>query len=694
MRVRGCRSVPSGWAQGAFLGALFLFLGGCALSPKPLDADERDRLAEETRKGLFAGQEPIDHPLTLAEATARAIKYQADYRQRQMEEAAAEAQLDVAKFDLLPKLTVNAGYSTRNNDAFGFGFTPQGTLATTPTASVERNHTTSSIGLTWNLLDFGVSYFRARQLGDQKLIAEERRRKAMQMLMHDVRVAWWRAEAAERLLPGADRLLGEIDQAIEKTRYIEARKLLPPVQTATLRRALLDLGQQIAFRRQDLAQARIELAALVNAPSIELRIASPASDKREVPDLTADVEKLEALALRSRPEMGEEGYRARISADEARKSLIGLLPALSFDLTNSHDSNKFLLNNTWTSAGVNVAFNLVKVFSLPALNRSEEATRKADDARRQAMAMAILAQTRVAAVRYTLVADEFLIWDEASRDDDLIVQYLSSSEKVGIDTELELIRSRARAMASHINRDLSFANLQATMARLYNSVGYDALPREDEGKALADLSGLVEARYSELERTSFTPRAAQKKPALAAGNVIGGEAKVAGLLREGVARVLESAEMKAPDAATADVRLDLQLNLEPAREGRRPVAVTVTAVPRSGTPAALTREFKTTLSEPIDDEQWRVLGEGATYRVLGELSPVRITRPALRAAQSLDLAPLRITRAALRQAEALDLAAREARPAPQEQETPSLPLKLGQQFSTPATDLASAGSLR
>src|SRR6185369_8808212 len=132
-------------AKGALAGALFLVLGGCALSPRPLDADERDRLAEEARKGLFAGQEPIDHPLTLAEATARAIKYQAEYRQRQMEEAAAEAQLDVAKFDLLPKLTVNAGYSTRNNDAFGFGFTPQGTLATTPTASVERNHTTTSI---------------------------------------------------------------------------------------------------------------------------------------------------------------------------------------------------------------------------------------------------------------------------------------------------------------------------------------------------------------------------------------------------------------------------------------------------------------------------------------------------------------------------------------------------------------------
>ena len=597
-------------------------------------------MAAETRQRMFEGQEPLEGPLTLSQATARAIKYQSEHRQRRMEEAAAAAQLDVAQFDLLPKLTANAGYTTRNNDAFGFGFTPGGTIATSPTASVERRHSTASLGLAWNVLDFGVSYFKARQLADQKLIAEERRRKAVQTLMHDVRVAWWRAEAAERLLPVADTLLGEIEQAIDKTRHIESRKLLPPVQIATLRRALLDLNQQIAFRRQELAQSKIELAALVNVPpGAELHVASPKSDAREIPDLTADLDKLELLALQSRPELAEEGYRSRISADEARKAIVGLLPNLSFDISRNHDSNRFLLNNTWTQAGASVALNLVKVFSLPALNRSEDAQRLADEARRQAVAMAILAQTRLAAVRYVLVADEFLIWDEASRDDDLIVQYLVSSEKVGIDTELELIRSKARSMASHMNRDLAYANLQATVARLFNSVGYDAVPREDEGKALAELSGQVEERFAALERASFSPRAAPKKPVLVAGAVTGAAPKVAALLQEGVGRVLDSATMKAASESTADARLDLRLLVEAAKEGRKPVHVTISVTPRGASGPTLTREFKTTLSEPVDDEQWRVLGEGAAYRLIGDLEPTRITRPALRAANTLQIPP-------------------------------------------------------
>jgi outer membrane protein TolC len=615
--------------------AALIALAGCAVSTRALNADERERLAAESQRTLFADQEPIDHPLRLAEATARAIRYQAEYRQRRMEEAAAAAQLDVAQFDLLPKLTANAGYSTRNNDAFGFGFTPSGTIATTPTASVERTRATASLGLTWNLLDFGVSYYRARQLSDQKLIAAERRRKAMQTLMHDVRVAWWRAEAAERLLPAADRLLAEVDQAIDKTRFIEARKLLPPVQTATLRRALLDLSQQIAFRRNELAQAKIDLAVLVNAPpGAELHVATLTRDARDVPQLTADVGRLEALALQNRPEMAEEGYRARISADEARKALVGLLPGLSLDTAYNYDSNKFLLNNTWVSAGVNVAFNLVKAFSLPALNRSEQAQRRADQARREAMAMAVLAQTRLAAVRYALAADEFLIWDEAARDDDLIVGYLASSERVGIDNELELIRARARTMASHMNRDLAYANVEAGIARLFNSVGYDAIPQEDEAKSIAELAGVVETRFGELERASFSARPASTRPSAAVGEISGAGSRVARLLREGVDRVLLSAGMAA-SGRPADVQLQLQLFVDKVKEGRRAARVSIVARPGPGG-ATLVREFRTSLSEPVGDEQWRVLGEGAAYRVLGEISAVRITRPALRPALSLN----------------------------------------------------------
>src|SRR5512147_518847 len=109
MQLRIDPLMPSGGGKGALAAALCIALCGCAVTPRPLDQAEREQLAAATRQKMFERQDAIKGPLTLSEATARAIKYQAEHRQKQMEEAAAEAQLDVAKFDRLPKLTVNAG---------------------------------------------------------------------------------------------------------------------------------------------------------------------------------------------------------------------------------------------------------------------------------------------------------------------------------------------------------------------------------------------------------------------------------------------------------------------------------------------------------------------------------------------------------------------------------------------------------
>lgn len=625
----------------AWLGALSaaVLMAGCAVQPQPLEAEERERLAAESYRSLFEGQEPLDGPLTLPEATARAIKYQAEYRQRQMEEALAAAQIDVAKFDMLPRLTLNAGYSSRSNVPFGFGFTPQGTIALNPSASVEPNIYSSSIGFAWNLLDFGVSYYRARQLADLSLVTQERRRKALQTLIHDVRIAWWRAEAAQRLLPAADKLLTDIDRALGKARVIEARKLLPPVQIATLRRALLDLGQQISLRRFELAQAGAELAALVNVPpGSDLRVAAPASDIRNVLDLTADVDQLESVALRSRPELAEEAYRARISKDEATKALVSLLPGLTLGIGRYYDSNAYLVNNWWTTAGWTVAFNLVRAFSIPALNRQAEAQQQVDDARRLAITMAVLTQTRLAAVRYNLAVEEFRIWDDSAREDDLIVDYMSSNVQVGLDTELELIRAKARTMASHMNRGLAYGVLQGSIARLYHSVGYDLVPQADEAKAVPELTRMVEGRLSELERANFSPRAEAERPSVAIAAIGGVGDASAALVREGTQRVLEASRVRIADTADADVQLRIQLSLEQSVEGRRAARVAV-ALERQGLtgPRTISAEYRTTLSAPIDEEQWRALGEGAIYRILEHLTPPPPRRPSLRVAESLQL---------------------------------------------------------
>ena len=146
--------------------AACLAIAGCTVTPVPLERGEREQVGEQARTLLFANQEALTGPISLAEATARSVKYYTDYRLRNMEEVLSEANLDVARFDLLPRITASAGYTTRNNDSFGFGFSPGGTVAANPSASSERSRSTLNLGFAWNILDFGVSYFKAKQLAD------------------------------------------------------------------------------------------------------------------------------------------------------------------------------------------------------------------------------------------------------------------------------------------------------------------------------------------------------------------------------------------------------------------------------------------------------------------------------------------------------------------------------------------------
>ena len=172
--------------------------------------------------------------------------------------------------------------------------------------------------------------------------------------------------------------------------------------------------------------------------------------------------------------------------------------------------------------------------------------------------------------------------------------------------------------------------MQAAIARLYNSIGYDAVPREDEERELAELANAVQVRYAEFDHTSFSPRARRGEAGGRDRRRVGVRPRIAKLVGNGANRVLAGGQMKRP-AAPPTCGSTCGSHVE---RGRRTAAARCASTSARAAPAASAapalREFKTTLSEPVDDEQWRTLGEGAAYRSPPTSPPRRITRPALR----------------------------------------------------------------
>ncbi|MGH8620301.1 MAG: TolC family protein [Burkholderiales bacterium] len=602
--------------------ATALFTAGCSVIPNPFTRDQVQNRAREDLKRIADEQEPLTAPLTLEDATARAVKYNMEYRVRLMEDAAAYRQLDVAQFDMLPKLTANAGYLWRNNEAFSYGVQPNGQITTSPSTAQERVRNVASLEFSWNILDFGVSYYRAKQLANQALIADERRRKALQNLVQDTRYAWWRAESAQRLLPEIDALIDEINQVNARTRLIEARRLLPPLQIAAFRRSLLDLEQEIAVRRQELVQANLDLAALMNLrPGLPLAVVTRPDDDRAVPDLTATRESLEQLAIDNRPELREEGYKLRITQDEAKKQILSLLPNFGVNFGGYYDSNKFLVNNQWAGGGYNIAWNLVRAFSIPAQQRASKAQEAVDETRRVAVTTAILAQTQMSAVRYALLAGEYRVWETATRDDARIVDYLTSARSVGLETELEVVRARARLINTKVNRDLVYAATQAAIGRVYTSVGLDSLPEELASHDLPTLARELSTRMAAFEQANFVPLEpldfvrVRMQPVR---GVPGTDDEGTRIFDTSLQRIVRLSRIPVTATEASPFTVTTALKLEEPKEGARLAFLTVAVVDAAGKTLAST-EQRSTLVDPLTPEQWRALGESAGYRIVEPL---------------------------------------------------------------------------
>ena len=94
-------------------------LTGCAVNPQLITKEEVSTRVKEDTSRMYVNQEAIGGTVTLEVAVARTLKYNLDYRLKQMESALALGITDYSRFEMWPKLLLNAGYSTRNNDSGG-----------------------------------------------------------------------------------------------------------------------------------------------------------------------------------------------------------------------------------------------------------------------------------------------------------------------------------------------------------------------------------------------------------------------------------------------------------------------------------------------------------------------------------------------------------------------------------------------
>ena len=480
---------------------LSLALSGCSIAPKPVSLDEMSALAQTDREAMFAGVPPLTEALSLEEAIARALKFNLDRRVKLIEEALAFDQTRLDAYEMLPKAVANAGYLTRSNGGASTStdyVTGLPSLAN-PSYSQDRARVVADLSFSWNVLDFGLSWYSARQSADRALIAQERRRKAALSIVGDVHSAYWRALGAQVLRGRMAETIREAEQTLEQSRRTGVEQLRSPLEALRFQKTILENLRQLRIVEQELASANTELAALINLPpGAPFRLAARASvaDNLRLREFSAHLPTLEERAFSSNPELLESVYQGRIAVDDTRKAMLRILPGLNLALTPQYDGNRFLIEHQWQEASVRLAGNLVaNVLTAPARIAQSEQNEKAADARRLALRMATLARIHIAVVQIKSAEELFKNARAIYEVDRKIATTNEVRQQNQAQSAAETIANKTVALVSEMRAYSTFAQLQTALGRLHASVGSDlASDQEIAELELAELRSIVKRR--------------------------------------------------------------------------------------------------------------------------------------------------------------------------------------------------------
>lgn len=481
--------------------ACALILAGCSVRPEPITAEEQISQALSDRSRMFADQEPVHGVITLDEALARALKYNLQQRVALMEQAMEDNLLDVSRLDMLPQLAARAGLQTRDNVAGSSSSSVStGEQSLVASTSQDKTQRTADLSMSWNVLDFGISYFNARMQANKTLAAEERRRKVVADITRQVRTAYWEAATAQRLQPEVTQSLVRARQALEYARQTERERLLAPVEALRFQKNMLEMVRQLEVVDSDLALAKSRLASLMNLPpASHFTLVAPQENGLIQPKLPYSLADLENFSMVKRPEIREESYLARNAVLDTRKSLTRLLPGVSLFAGVNGDSNSYLVNHNWASAGVQVSGNLLNVLSWSSVKRAGEAGESLAEARRQALRMAVLTQVNVAWLEYQQSAQMFNRYQELARVQRGIMNQTDQSYRNQAATQMEQVRVSTETILTTRARDRSFASMQDALGTVYQAAGLDVLPAQITGTSLAALSQSIHQTSRQIE---------------------------------------------------------------------------------------------------------------------------------------------------------------------------------------------------
>lgn len=489
MSVGLCRTLAA-----ALSIALVGLLAGCtALTPPVSDAEVADFTAPLARE-LASVQEPPAGVLTADDAVDRAVRHNQALRVKELEAALSVAKVSVQAGAMLPSIVAESAYYRRDRPMLSHSSGSPVYSTSADPRSISRD-----IALSWNILDFGLSYVRSRQALDRAWQAQEEARRVAMRIVEETRSTYWRAVALQKLQPEVKRLDREIAAMLALAGKAAADTQLDPMVSINYQRDILNAQRDLNQLDIALAGATDQLkqsVGLSSMPTLHLD-RFHAGVKLDKP--TESAEDDIAIALAQRPEIRQSMYDTRITSDEVYATILQVLPGISLNRTFSQDSNSFLLHSHWISWGAQVAGNLIGLLRLPANLDSVEAQQAINRQSALATAAAIVMQVHVSRARVAVQLRAYRDAVRFARAQRQLLDQVRISVRVGRASQQALLREKLAMLLAEVREIVAFADVQAAWAA-YRSARGDTTWRDPTPAPAPAAQGWVTAQWVKTEQ--------------------------------------------------------------------------------------------------------------------------------------------------------------------------------------------------
>jgi outer membrane protein TolC len=446
-------------------------VGGCTSISPALTESQVAGFAAYLSDELALTPEPLVQPLTVEEAVQRAVRYNHALRIKELEAALAEAKVRAQAGAMLPSIVAESDFYRRDRLQMS-----RSNASSTYSTSSDLRSISRDVTLSWNILDFGLSFVRARQGWDKALQQHEDANRVRARIVEETRSTYWRAAAVAALGPALAKLDREVADAVRLSRAAARDPQIDPLVPINYQRDILNTQRELKGLQTSLVGAMDQLKQSIGLPLIDQLplAANRRFPKLELPTTTSadDI----AVALRQRPEIRQHMYDLRVTADEVNSTILQMLPGVTLSRTFASDTNSHLLHSNWISWGSKIAGNLMDLARLPADLDAIDAQENFHRQSALAMAASVAMQIHIARARIAL---QMQAYRDAERFADVQRKLLGQVRATVVLNKIgrqALVREKLATLLAESRAMVAFADLHAAFAAYATAKGDPLIP--------------------------------------------------------------------------------------------------------------------------------------------------------------------------------------------------------------------------